>query len=99
MANARFLVSRTVLLLLLCAVFGVTSALSQRVFRAVLDGTQETPPVTATTAAGQRVSKATVFLTDSQGVTRTARTGSLGYFNFANVLAGESYVVVIGHKR
>lgn len=52
MANARFLVSRTVLLLLLCAVFGVTSALSQRVFRAVLDGTQETPPVTATTAAG-----------------------------------------------
>lgn len=51
------------------------------------------------TAAGQGVSNATVFLTDSKGVMRNARTGSLGYFNFENILAGETYVIVIGHKR
>ena len=45
------------------------------------------------------VSRATVFLTDSNGVTRTMRTGSFGYFRFEDVRAGETYVVVIGHKR
>ncbi len=51
------------------------------------------------TAGGNGVSNAVVYFTDSQGVTRTARTGSLGYFRFDDVLAGETYVVVIGHKR
>jgi len=51
------------------------------------------------TSGGSGVSKATVFLTDSNGVTQTAKTSSLGYFKFEDVQAGQTYVVVIGHKR
>lgn len=51
------------------------------------------------TASGQGVSRAKVYLTDSDGVTRTSLTSSLGYFSFGNVLAGQTYVIVIGHKR
>ncbi len=51
------------------------------------------------TAGGNGISKATVYLTDSQGVIRSAKTGSMGYFRFDDVLAGETYVVIIDHKR
>ncbi len=51
------------------------------------------------TSGGSGVSKATVMITDSGGVTQTVRTSSLGYFKFEDIRAGETYVVTVGHKR
>ncbi|MBK8464566.1 MAG: carboxypeptidase regulatory-like domain-containing protein [Chloracidobacterium sp.] len=47
----------------------------------------------------QPLSNATVTLTDMDGVSRTTRTGSFGYFRFADVQAGETYIVTIKSKR
>jgi hypothetical protein len=49
--------------------------------------------------SGKGVSSARVYLTDSQGETRTALTNQFGYFRFENVAAGETYVFNVFSKR
>ncbi|MEO5860084.1 MAG: carboxypeptidase-like regulatory domain-containing protein [Pyrinomonadaceae bacterium] len=44
-------------------------------------------------AAGRGLSRATVTLTDGAGNVRTASTNTLGYFSFAEVEAGASYIL------
>jgi Carboxypeptidase regulatory-like domain len=48
---------------------------------------------------GNYVSSALVTITDTQGRSRTARTNSFGYYHFTEVLAGETYIVSVTHKR
>lgn len=73
-----------------------------------LTGNTILPPVVAanvsvggrvmTDKGGSGVSRATVMLTDQNGVTRTAMTNSFGYFRFDEVEPGQSYVFTIHHK-
>lgn len=44
------------------------------------------------------IMRATVVLTDGQGVSRTIRTNSFGYFSFAEVPVGQIYIVSIRSK-
>ena len=53
--------------------------------------------VTTTNGAGLR--NAVVTLTDSAGNTRTARTGSFGYYSFNEVEAGQTYTIAVNSKR
>ena len=46
-----------------------------------------------TDANGRAISRVTVLLTDSQGVTRTARTNSFGYYRFEGVASGQTYTL------
>lgn len=50
------------------------------------------------TDGSKGIPRATVVLTDSRGFSMTARTNSFGYFNFADVPAGEIYTVSIRSK-
>ena len=52
-----------------------------------------------TTANGNGIRNAVLTLTDTTGITRTARTGSFGYYSFDDVIAGETYVISIASKR
>ena len=52
-----------------------------------------------TNAAGRAVAQAFVVLTDRNGATRTVLTNSFGYYRFADVAAGQTYVVAVRHKR
>lgn len=45
------------------------------------------------------LSNAFVYLTDSEGNTRTARTSSFGYYHFEGVPAGQTVVVTVVSKR
>jgi hypothetical protein len=45
------------------------------------------------------LSNALVYLTDSSGDTRTARTNSLGYYRFEDVTAGQSVTITVASKR
>ncbi|HEX8197429.1 MAG TPA: carboxypeptidase-like regulatory domain-containing protein [Pyrinomonadaceae bacterium] len=45
------------------------------------------------------LSNAVVYLTDSQGNTRTARTNSLGYYRFNDIAAGQSVTITVVSKR
>jgi hypothetical protein len=40
-----------------------------------------------------------VYLTDSSGDTRTARTSSLGYYRFEDIAAGQSVTITVVSKR
>ncbi len=51
------------------------------------------------TSMGRGISKARVSLIDSEGNVRTALTGSLGYYRFDDLTAGESYVISVLSKR
>jgi hypothetical protein len=51
------------------------------------------------TANGAGLRNAVVILTDSNGNTRTARTGSFGYYNFTEVEAGRTYIFAVQSKR
>ncbi|MBK7709048.1 MAG: carboxypeptidase regulatory-like domain-containing protein [Acidobacteria bacterium] len=51
------------------------------------------------TPGGAGVRNATVTLTDSQGVTQTARSTTFGYFRFEDVRVGETYVLGVESKR
>ena len=48
---------------------------------------------------GRGLANATVLLTNQNGATRTARTNSFGYYQFAEVAAGETYVVAVTNKQ
>lgn len=52
-----------------------------------------------TTAKGRGIGRARVTLTDSSGETRTALTNTLGFYSFADVAAGETYIFNVSHKR
>jgi subtilisin-like proprotein convertase family protein len=45
------------------------------------------------------LSNALVYLTDSSGGTRTARTNSLGYYRFNDIAAGQSVTITVVSKR
>ncbi len=62
-------------------------------------------PSAASVNVGGRVSvgkmglrNAIVILTDMQGVSRTAKTGTFGYFNFETVEVGETYTIQVISK-
>lgn len=48
---------------------------------------------------GRGVSNAIVISTDQSGVVQTARTNQFGYYRFNGILAGETYVLDVRHKR
>ncbi len=50
-------------------------------------------------AGKQGLSRATVYLTDQKGETRTTRTNSFGYFRFEEVEVGETYIINVSSKR
>ena len=51
------------------------------------------------TANGSGIRNAVVTLTAPNGSTRTARSGSFGYYQFFTVAAGETYIVSVAVKR
>lgn len=51
------------------------------------------------TAEGQGVRNAVVTITDSTGVSRSARTASFGFYRFNDVRSGETYVISVSSKR
>lgn len=52
-----------------------------------------------TTGSGRGVRNVQVKMTGADGTTRTALTGALGRFRFADVAAGETYVFTVSAKR
>jgi Carboxypeptidase regulatory-like domain len=50
-------------------------------------------------ANGGGISKAHITLTNASGETRTATTGSFGYFRFDDVEVGQTCIVSVRHKR
>lgn len=68
---------------------------------------QAAPPTSANVSIGGRVlvdkgnglRNAVVTLTDSNGVTRTARTGTFGYYRFDDIAAGQTVIVTVISKR
>ena len=52
-----------------------------------------------TTPDGRGLRNALVALTDQGGETRTTLTGAFGYYRFADVGAGETYLVAVTSKR
>lgn len=50
-------------------------------------------------ANGQGIRKAVITLTNPNGSVRTALTGGFGYYHFADVTVGETYVLSIASKR
>lgn len=51
------------------------------------------------TGKGQGITRATVTLTNSAGETRTAQTNSFGFYNFADVPAGGTYIITVASRR
>lgn len=51
------------------------------------------------TATGQNVSNAKVFLTDTQGVKRSAISNGFGYYSFEGITVGETYILSVVSKR
>jgi hypothetical protein len=51
------------------------------------------------TADGNGLQNAIVSLTDTNGVIRTARTSSFGYYRFEAVEVGETYIFTVSSKR
>jgi hypothetical protein len=45
------------------------------------------------------LSNASVYLTDSEGNTRTARTNSFGYYHFEDISAGQTVSLIVVSKR
>jgi hypothetical protein len=51
------------------------------------------------TQTGRGIRNVVITMTDSQGITRTATTTSFGYYQFADVPAGQTYVFTARGKR
>jgi hypothetical protein len=51
------------------------------------------------TIDGRAIAGARVTLTNSDGATRTALANSFGFYRFADVPTGETYVLSVAHKR
>ena len=50
------------------------------------------------TSDGRGLRNATVSITDSQGVVRTATTSSFGFFSFDNVITGATYTIRVSSR-
>jgi len=50
-------------------------------------------------SVGRGISNAQVSLTDQNGDVRNTRTNTFGYYRFSNVVAGQTYVLNVSHKR
>lgn len=50
------------------------------------------------TFSGRGIANARVASTDQNGITRTARTNSFGYYRFADVEVGQTYIFNVSHK-
>ncbi|MBK9164228.1 MAG: carboxypeptidase regulatory-like domain-containing protein [Acidobacteria bacterium] len=55
--------------------------------------------LTSAGKGGQAISGVTIYLADMDGNIQTARTNPMGYYQFHDVPAGETYVVSAQHKR
>ncbi len=53
----------------------------------------------ATTAQGRGIANVSVTLLDADGVSRTVTTNSFGYFSFADVVSGRTYILSASSKR
>lgn len=51
------------------------------------------------TADGRKISKARITLTDTNGQTRFALSNPFGFYRFAEVAAGETFIIMVKHKR
>lgn len=51
------------------------------------------------TSEGMPIAKSIVTLTDSAGNSHTTLTNPFGYYNFANLPTGQTYVVAVANKR
>jgi hypothetical protein len=51
------------------------------------------------TAAGQGITNVIVTLTGPDGIPRSARTASFGYYRFENVTVGNAYLLTVTSKR
>lgn len=51
------------------------------------------------TVNGRGLTNALVYLTDSEGNTRTARTSSFGYYQFSDIAAGQTVIITVVSKR
>ena len=52
-----------------------------------------------TISKNRELSNAVVYLTDSNGATRSARTNQFGYYRFNEVESGETYMLNVSSKR
>lgn len=50
-------------------------------------------------ASGNGISAARIVMTDTNGNVRETRTSSFGFYNFAEVAVGETYVLTVSRKR
>jgi hypothetical protein len=50
------------------------------------------------TARGRGIARATVMLTDQNGNIRTARANAFGYYNFADIFVGQTYIFTVSAK-
>lgn len=51
------------------------------------------------TSEGAGISRTTVTLTDSAGVSRSATTNTFGFYQFDEVRAGDTYILMVNNKR
>ena len=69
-------------------------------FEAQLAPTAAAVSISGRVTVGERgLTNATVYLTNSNGETRQARTGAFGYYRFTDVAAGETYVISVVSKK
>lgn len=51
------------------------------------------------TTSGRGIPNITLTLTDAQGLSRTTRTGSFGFYRFDNLAAGQLYILTIKSRK
>jgi hypothetical protein len=52
-----------------------------------------------TTAGGNGIRNVTVMLTEASGASRAVITGSFGYYSFADITAGQTFIISVTAKR
>lgn len=51
------------------------------------------------TSEGTPISAAVIRVTDDEGITKTARTGTFGFYSIDGLRAGRSYIIMAAHPR
>ena len=51
------------------------------------------------TDEGAGISRVSVTLTNSAGVSRSVTTNTFGYYNFTDVLSGDTYIIAVNNKK
>lgn len=88
-------------------VVGNTAALNGTPYTLDVSGLRLAAPTAASVfvsgrvlnASGMGVANATVSIMGQDGIARTARTGSFGYYRFDDIESGQSYLVTASAKR